>query len=149
MRYGFYLPTRGPSATRDGVLALAREGYAKTTVNLRDVADTLSFPGFWRLARRHWRYSVDEVLRSFSKRRFLRSLQRLVPAIQEEDLLPCAAGVRAQALRRTGELEDDFHIIQAPGAIHVCNAPSPAATASLEIGRHIASLLDPASMPGS
>ncbi|HAM72441.1 MAG TPA: L-2-hydroxyglutarate oxidase, partial [Verrucomicrobiales bacterium] len=91
----------------------------------------------------------DEVLRSFSKRRFLRSLQRLVPAIQEEDLLPCAAGVRAQALRRTGELEDDFHIIQAPGAIHVCNAPSPAATASLEIGRHIASLLDPASMPGS
>lgn len=127
----------GPNA----VLALAREGYTKTTINLRDVLDTFTFPGFWKLGAKHWRYSVDEVLRSFSKRRFLKSLQQLVPSIQEEDLRPCSAGVRAQALRPTGELEDDFHIVEAPGAIHVCNAPSPAATAALEIGRHIASLV--------
>jgi L-2-hydroxyglutarate oxidase len=127
----------GPNA----VLALAREGYTKTTIRLGDVLDVLGFPGFWRLARRHWRYSVDEVLRSFSRRRFLRSLQQLVPSIREEDLLPCSAGVRAQALRPTGDLEDDFLIVEAPGAIHVCNAPSPAATASLEIGRHVASLV--------
>lgn len=128
----------GPNA----VLAFAREGYTKTAVNLRDLGETLSFPGFWKLAARHWRDGFQEVVRSFSRAEFVRSLQRLVPAITEDDVIPCAAGVRAQALHPSGALEDDFLIIQKPGAIHVCNAPSPAATASLEIGRHVASLVE-------
>jgi (S)-2-hydroxyglutarate dehydrogenase len=130
----------GPNA----VLAFAREGYTKTSVNLRDLAETLSFPGFWKLAARHWRDGFQEIVRSFSRSEFVRSLQRLVPAITEADVLPCKAGVRAQALHPDGSLEDDFLIIEKPGAFHVCNAPSPAATAALEIGRHVASLL-----PGS
>jgi L-2-hydroxyglutarate oxidase len=127
----------GPNA----VLAFAREGYTKTSINLRDLGETLAFPGFWKLAARHWRDGFQEVVRSFSRREFVRSLQRLVPAITEDDVIACDAGVRAQALHANGALEDDFLIIEKPGAIHVCNAPSPAATASLEIGRHIAALI--------
>ena len=127
----------GPNA----VLAFAREGYTKTSINLRDLGETLAFPGFWKLAARHWRDGFQEVVRSFSRREFVRSLQRLVPAITEDDVIACDAGVRAQALHANGALEDDFLIIVKPGAIHVCNAPSPAATASLEIGRHIAALI--------
>ncbi len=127
----------GPNA----VLAFAREGYTKLTVNFRDLAETLTFPGFWKLAARHWRDGFHEIMRSLSRKEFVRSLQRLVPAITEDDVLPCTAGVRAQALHPDGTLEDDFLIVQKPGQIHVCNAPSPAATAALEIGRHIASLL--------
>lgn len=127
----------GPNA----VLAFAREGYTKATINLRDLGETLTFPGFWQLAASHWRDGFQEVVRSFSRAEFVRSLQRLVPAITEDDVLPCAAGVRAQALHPSGALEDDFLILQQPGFIHVCNAPSPAATASLEIGRHIAAML--------
>ena len=127
----------GPNA----VLAFAREGYTKTSINLRDLAETLAFPGFWKLAARHWRDGFQEVVRSFSRREFVHSLQRLVPAITEDDVIACDAGVRAQALHANGALEDDFLIIEKPGAIHVCNAPSPAATASLEIGRHIAALI--------
>lgn len=127
----------GPNA----VLAFAREGYFKTTVNLRDLAETLTFGGFWRLAARHWRSGFQEILRSLSRAEFVRSLQRLVPDITEGDVIPCAAGVRAQALLDDGSLVDDFLIRQESGIIHVLNAPSPAATASLEIGRHIASLL--------
>ena len=132
----------GPNA----VLALAREGYRKTAVNVRDLAETLTFPGWWRLAARHWRDGLHEVARSLSRAAFVRSLQRLVPAITADDVIPCEAGVRAQALRPDGTLEDDFLIVQSPGAIHVCNAPSPAATASLEIGRTIASMI-PADLP--
>jgi (S)-2-hydroxyglutarate dehydrogenase len=128
----------GPNA----VLAFAREGYRKTTVNVRDLAGTLGFPGFWKLAARHWRDGFQEVVRSFSRAEFVRSLQRLVPAITEDDVLPCTAGVRAQALHRDGSLEDDFLIVRQPDALHVCNAPSPAATASLEIGRAVAAMLD-------
>jgi L-2-hydroxyglutarate oxidase len=128
----------GPNA----VLAFSREGYTKTTVNLRDLGETLMFPGFWKLAANHWRDGFQEMVRSFSRAAFVRSLQRLVPAITEDDVLPCDAGVRAQALHPSGALEDDFLIIEKPGAIHVCNAPSPAATASLEIGRHVAALLE-------
>jgi len=127
----------GPNA----VLAFAREGYFKTTVNLRDLAETLTFGGFWKLAARHWRSGFQEILRSLSRTEFVRSLQRLVPEITEADVIPCAAGVRAQALLDDGSLVDDFLIRQEAGIIHVLNAPSPAATASLEIGRHIASLL--------
>jgi L-2-hydroxyglutarate oxidase len=128
----------GPNA----VLAFAREGYRKTTVNLRDLADTLTFGGFWKLVAKHWRDGIQEAVRSVSRAAFVRSLQRLVPDITEEDVVPCTAGVRAQALRPDGTLEDDFLIVRSPGAIHVCNAPSPAATASLEIGKQIAAMID-------
>jgi L-2-hydroxyglutarate oxidase len=128
----------GPNA----VLAFAREGYTKATINVRDLVETLMFPGFWKLAAKHWRDGFQEIVRSFSRAEFVRSLQRLVPAITEDDVVPCDAGVRAQALHPSGALEDDFLVIEKPGAIHVCNAPSPAATASLEIGKHIASLVE-------
>jgi (S)-2-hydroxyglutarate dehydrogenase len=127
----------GPNA----VLALAREGYFKTTLNLRDLTETLTFAGFWRLAAKHWRSGFQEMLRSFSRAEFVRSLQRLVPEISEADVVPCAAGVRAQALSDDGSLVDDFRIQQEPGITHVLNAPSPAATASLEIGKYIANQL--------
>lgn len=127
----------GPNA----VLAFAREGYFKTTVNPRDLVETLTFGGFWKLAARHWRSGFQEVLRSLSRAEFVRSLQRLVPEITEADVIPCAAGVRAQALLDDGSLVDDFLIRQESNIIHVLNAPSPAATASLEIGRHIAGKL--------
>lgn len=127
----------GPNA----VLALAREGYFKTTLNLRDLTETLTFAGFWRLAANHWRSGFQEMLRSFSRAEFVRSLQRLVPEISEADVVPCAAGVRAQALSDDGSLVDDFRIQQEPGITHVLNAPSPAATASLEIGKYIANQL--------
>lgn len=124
----------GPNA----VLALAREGYDWRTVRPRDVADYLRWPGLWRLGKRFWRTGVGEVLRSISRRRFLASLRELVPSLPDDCLVPAPAGVRAQALRRDGSLVDDFLYARAPHQIHVLNAPSPAATASLEIGRAIA-----------
>lgn len=125
----------GPNA----VLALSREGYTKGDVRLGDVIDAVGFPGFWRLARRHWREGAAEVARSFSKARFTRSLQELCPEVTADDLVPAEAGVRAQALRADGRLVDDFLFVDGPRAIHVCNAPSPAATAALEIADRIAS----------
>jgi L-2-hydroxyglutarate oxidase len=127
----------GPNA----VLSLKREGYHRTSFNLRDFVETMSYPGFWRLAAKHARSGLEEMQRSFSKKAFVRSLQRLIPEIREEDLVQGEAGVRAQALRPDGGLVDDFLIIQGPNSVHVCNAPSPAATASLEIGRFIAERL--------
>lgn len=124
----------GPNA----VLSLKREGYHRTSFDLRDCLDTMTYRGFWRLAAKHARSGLAEIHRSFSKKAFLRSLQRLIPEVQEEDLVPGGAGVRAQAIRPDGTLVDDFMIVTGPNAIHVCNAPSPAATASLEIGRVIA-----------
>lgn len=124
----------GPNA----VLSLKREGYHRTAFDLRDFTDTIMFPGFWRLAARHARMGLAEIHRSMNKRAFVRSLQQLIPEIQEDDLVPSAAGVRAQALRRDGSLVDDFMILSGERTIHVCNAPSPAATASLEIARVIA-----------
>jgi L-2-hydroxyglutarate oxidase len=97
----------------------------------------MTYAGFWRLAAKHARSGLEEMHRSFSKRAFVRSLQKLIPEVCEEDLVPGEAGVRAQALRPDGGLVDDFLIVHSPFAIHVCNAPSPAATASLEIGRMI------------
>jgi L-2-hydroxyglutarate oxidase len=123
----------GPNA----VLSLKREGYHRTSFDLRDFASTLTFPGFWRLAAKHAKLGLAEVHRSFSKKAFVRSLQRLVPEVREEDLLPAEAGVRAQALRPDGGLVDDFLVVDDRSTIHVCNAPSPAATAALEIGRFI------------
>jgi len=124
----------GPNA----VLAWAREGYRRLDISPRDLAGTLSYPGFWRMAARHWRAGIAEMGRSLSKAAFLRALQRLVPALRREDLVPGGSGVRAQAVDRTGRLVDDFHILETAGAVHVLNAPSPAATASLAIGREVA-----------
>jgi (S)-2-hydroxyglutarate dehydrogenase len=124
----------GPNA----VLALRREGYRWRDVSARELADTLSFPGFWRLARRHAVTGAGEVARSLSRRRFAAALARLVPAVCAADLVPAEAGVRAQAMRPDGSLVDDFLFVTAPRQVHVLNAPSPAATASLEIARRIA-----------
>lgn len=126
----------GPNA----VLAFAREGYRFGTVRAGDVLDTLSYPGFWAMARRYWRTGAYEVYRSLSKAAFVRALQRLVPELRPEDVTRGGAGVRAQAVDPKGALVDDFRIVDSPGAIHVLNAPSPGATASLAIGRHIAGL---------
>ncbi|MEU7471157.1 L-2-hydroxyglutarate oxidase [Streptomyces sp. NPDC044984] len=124
----------GPNA----VPALAREGYDWRTVRPRELGATLSWPGSWHLARRHWRYGTGELHRSLSKEAFTRAVRRLLPAVREDDLVPAAAGVRAQAVLRDGTLADDFLIQETARAVHVLNAPSPAATASLPIGREVA-----------
>jgi L-2-hydroxyglutarate oxidase len=124
----------GPNA----VLALGREAYRRTDVNVRDLAQTLAFPGFWKLAARNLDEGLKEMWRSVSKAAFTRSLQQLVPEVQQEDLVECGSGIRAQALQPDGKLVDDFLIVPGRRALHVCNAPSPAATASLEIGKEVA-----------
>ncbi len=125
------------SAGPNAVLALRREGYRRTDFNLRDMASSVMFPGFWRMAARHWRSGLDEFRRSFSKSELVRALQRLVPEVQEKDLVPGGSGVRAQALKRDGTLADDFQFVPSGKLLHVLNVPSPAATASLPIGRAI------------
>jgi (S)-2-hydroxyglutarate dehydrogenase len=124
----------GPNA----IFALAREGYTKLTINPRDVLDSLRWPGLWRLGKRFWRTGLEEAARSLSQKRFLASLRELVPELPDDSLVPTHAGVRAQALHRDGRLVDDFYYERAPRQVHVLNAPSPAATASLEIGKRIA-----------
>lgn len=124
----------GPNA----VLAFAREGYTKSTINVRDLSGTLAFPGFWKMVRRHWKMGCGEMWRSFSKRAFVKALRRLMPEIQASDLKPAPAGVRAQAMLRNGQLVDDFLIQEDETMVSVLNAPSPAATASLNIGKLVA-----------
>lgn len=131
----------GVEAGPNAVLAFAREGYRLSTVNLRDLADALTFPGLWRFLGKYPQMVRTELVQSFSKRRFCRSLQKLVPEIRPEDLDRGGAGVRAQAMSPAGDLVQDFHIVRRDHALHVLNAPSPAATASLAIGEHIAGLL--------
>lgn len=134
----------GPNA----VLSLKREGYKKTDFDLRDFAEVITYPGFWKLAAKHADTGLQEILRSFSKAAFVRSLQQLIPEVQAEDLVPTHAGVRAQALKSDGKLVDDFLIVKGSNSLHVCNAPSPAATASLEIGQAIvAQLPQPQPLP--
>jgi (S)-2-hydroxyglutarate dehydrogenase len=123
----------GPNA----VLAFRREGYRRTDFNLQDLASSLAFPGFWRMAKKHWRSGLHEFHRSFSKAEFVRALKRLLPEVREQDLVPGGAGVRAQALARDGTLVDDFRFVPSERMLHVLNVPSPAATASLVIGRAI------------
>ena len=125
------------SAGPNAVLALRREGYRHTDFNLRDMASSVMFPGFWRMAARDWRSGLEEFRRSFSKSELVRALQRLVPEVQEKDLVPGGSGVRAQALKRDGTLADDFQFVPSGTLLHVLNVPSPAATASLPIGRAI------------
>lgn len=121
----------GPNA----VLAFAREGYRKSTFNIRDLTESLTYPGFLRLAARHWKMGLGEMWRSISKRAFVRALQRLMPEITADDLVAAPSGVRAQALQRDGSLVDDFLIRASDRCVNVLNAPSPAATSSLNIGR--------------
>lgn len=123
----------GPNA----VLSFKREGYKKTDFNAKDLTEVLSYKGFWKLASKFMKEGMEEYVRSFSKKQFTKSLQELIPEIQEDDLIPAPAGVRAQALQDDGNMVDDFHIIMGKRTIHVCNAPSPAATASIEIGKEV------------
>ena len=131
----------GVEAGPNAVLAFAREGYTKTNVNVRDLMDALAFPGLWRFLAHYPRACWSELRRSFSKNLFCRSLQRLVPEIQIEDLMPGGSGVRAQAMSPEGKLLDDFEFVEGEREIHVVNAPSPAATASLAIGEEIARMV--------
>jgi L-2-hydroxyglutarate oxidase len=126
----------GPNA----VLALHREGYSRLSLSLRDTGEVLTYPGFWRLARSYWQTGIGEMHRSLSTSAFVAGLQRLVPAVTTRDVRPAAAGVRAQAVDRRGRLLKDFSILEDQRTIQVLNAPSPAATAALAIGRHIASI---------
>jgi (S)-2-hydroxyglutarate dehydrogenase len=125
----------GPNA----VLAFRREGYRRTDFSLRDLGSSMAFPGFWRMAAKNWQSGLDEFHRSFSKTAFVRALQRLVPEVHNEDLVPGGSGVRAQALTREGTFVDDFRFVPSDRMLHVLNVPSPAATASLVIGRTIVS----------
>ena len=124
----------GPNA----VLAFAREGYKKSQFDWKDCWEVAKYPGFWKMASEHWKMGLYETMRSLSKKLFLRDLQKLVPAIQEKDLIPGNRGIRAQVVTREGKLLDDFSILDEKNMVHVLNAPSPAATASFAIGRSIA-----------
>jgi len=126
----------GPNA----VLALAREGYSHSNINLRDLAGSLTFPGFWRMAARYWRMGSGEMYRSLWKPAFVRALQVMLPEIAEPDLVPGGSGVRAQALKPDGALVDDFQFVPSGKVLHVLNVPSPAATASLMIAKSIVDL---------
>ncbi len=127
----------GVEAGPNAVLALAREGYNKQSFKAKDVLGYATFPGFWIMAAKYGKVGVEEYYRSWSKRAFVRSLQKLVPEITEADLVPGGSGVRAQALSRRGKLIDDFSFAYADGVLHVCNVPSPAATASLAIAKYV------------
>lgn len=127
----------GVEAGPNAVLAFSREGYRRSDADAADVLAMLTFPGFWRMGMRQWRTGLAEFYRSFSKPSFTRSLQKLVPEICSDDLQPGGAGVRAQAVRSDGSLLDDFYFVQSGTTLHVCNVPSPAATASIPIGRVI------------
>ncbi len=124
----------GPNA----VLALAREGYGRWSLSPRDLAETLAWPGTGRLIGRYWRPGLDELRRSLSRRRFVRAAQRLLPDLDAADFRRAPSGIRAQSLDRQGSLVDDFHLVDGDRAVHVVNAPSPAATASLAIGEVVA-----------
>jgi len=130
----------GIEAGPNAVLAFKREGYRKSDVSIRDIAELVGYGGFWRMSRRHWKMGMAEYWRSFNKRAFVAALQRLIPALQYDDVQDGGSGVRAQAVDANGGLLDDFHVVRAPRMIHVLNAPSPAATSSLRIGQEIATM---------
>ncbi|PTL22186.1 L-2-hydroxyglutarate oxidase [Shouchella clausii] len=123
----------GPNA----VLSFKREGYRKTDIDWQDVAEVIRYKGFWQLATKYWKEGTEEMIRSFSKKKFVENLQHLIPDVTEDHLVPGPSGVRAQALTTDGKLVDDFQLVRGRNSLHVCNAPSPAATASLEIGKAI------------
>jgi L-2-hydroxyglutarate oxidase len=129
--------TGGVECGPNAVFSFKREGYGKTDYDLSDTIDSLSYLGLWRMFLKYWRSGLKEYARAFSKKLFLRQLQRLVPSLKDSDIRPCRAGVRAQALERNGHLIDDFRIERQANSIHILNAPSPAATAALAIGDHV------------
>jgi L-2-hydroxyglutarate oxidase len=131
----------GVEAGPNAVLAFSREGYRLRDIDLHDLADALTFPGLWRFLRRYPSMAFTELAQSFSRERFCHSLQRLVPDVQPQHLAPGGAGVRAQAMTPQGDLVQDFHIVARDHALHILNAPSPGATASLAIGGHIAAMI--------
>ena len=132
----------GVEAGPNAVLAFKREGYKKSDISIPDIATYGMFPGFWRMAIKYWKMSISETYRSYSKSAFVKALQRLIPELKMQDVYPAGSGVRAQALTPDGKLVDDFHIIEKDHQIHVLNAPSPAATASLSIGETIAQMAE-------
>jgi L-2-hydroxyglutarate oxidase len=127
----------GPNA----LLAFRREGYTGTAPDMTEAVETLRFPGFWKMAHKYWRMGMAEQYRSWVRSAFAKALQKMVPELQESDLAPGGSGVRAQAVDANGNLLDDFHFVHSGSMIHVCNVPSPAATASLEIGREIVDMM--------
>ena len=131
----------GVEAGPNAVLALKREGYEKTSFDIRDLLACMRWPGFWKMAKQHWRTGMGEVHRSWSKAAFVHALQALIPEIEENDLMPGGAGVRAQAVTREGKLVDDFRLVNSKRAVHVLNAPSPAATSSLSIGDTVSKMV--------
>jgi L-2-hydroxyglutarate oxidase len=130
----------GVEAGPNAVLAFKREGYTRTSFSARDAAEMFAYFGFWRMAAKYWPMAIGEWHRSFSKRAFVKALQGLIPELRDEDVHPSGAGVRAQALDPHGALLDDFRIVEAERMVHVLNAPSPAATASISIGEAIAGM---------
>ena len=132
----------GVEAGPNAVLSIKRAGYTRTSFDFSELLSTALFPGFWKMAYHNWNSGLGEIYRSWNKAAFTRALQRLVPGLNEQDLQPGGSGVRAQALDHNGNLLDDFHFVYQNRILHVCNVPSPAATASLVIGREIASRLD-------
>ena len=133
----------GIEAGPNAVWALKREGYSRTAFSVADTASALTWPGFWKMAGRHWRTGCGELWRSWNKAAFVRALQKLLPEIREDDVAPHGAGVRAQAVAGDGSLLDDFAIERGENQLHVLNAPSPGATASLAIGDTLAGMLEP------
>lgn len=131
----------GVEAGPNAVLAFKRTGYRKTDFDLSQIAEMLFYSGFWKMAKKHYRMGIKEFRRSLSKKLFVKSLQKLIPDLTEDDIVPGGSGVRAQALDRDGNLLDDFRIIQTDKMIHILNAPSPAATASLSIGHTISDMI--------
>lgn len=131
----------GVEAGPNAVLAFAREGYTKSKINLAELTESLAWPGFQKVAAKYWKTGFGEMYRSFSKAAFTKALQALIPEIQEKDLVPGGAGVRAQACDRSGGLLDDFMILESEHAVNVCNAPSPAATSSLAIGDTVSDMV--------
>jgi len=130
----------GVEAGPNAVLALKREGYKKSDISIQDMLYYGGYIGFWRMAFKYWKMSISETYRSYSKAAFVKALQRLIPELKMEDVHPAGSGVRAQALSAEGKLLDDFSIVEKANQIHVLNAPSPAATASLSIGETIAGM---------
>jgi len=130
----------GVEAGPNAVLAFKREGYRRSSFSLTDVLEMASYSGFWRMGRRYWKTGLDEFYRSWNQQAFVSALQRLIPELRYDDVRPAGAGVRAQAVEPTGQLVDDFRILQTERMIHVLNAPSPAATASISIGQTIAAM---------
>lgn len=134
--------TGGTEAGPNAVLSFKREGYKKSDFSFADIMDMVTFGGFWRMAAKHYRMGIKEFYRSYNKHEFVNALKKLVPEINSKDIFPGGAGVRAQALEADGRLVDDFRIIEAENMVHVLNSPSPAATASISIGKTIAQIAE-------